>query len=100
MSYDPSRLLDALRDRMQLRNDAALARMLEVSLTTVQRVREKKAPIGASLLIRMFEVTGISIRDLRDLMGDRRSKYRLADSTWANENRAANVAPTLTKDAP
>jgi hypothetical protein len=26
----------------------------------------------------MHEVTGMSIRDLRDLMGDRREKYRLA----------------------
>jgi len=35
---------------------------------------------GASLLIRMHEVTGMSIRDLRDLMGDRRTKYRLSDA--------------------
>jgi hypothetical protein len=37
-------------------------------------------PVGASLLIRMHEVTGMSIRDLRDLMGDRRTKYRLSDA--------------------
>ena len=36
--------------------------------------------MGASLLIRMHEVTGMSIRDLRDLMGDRRTKYRLSDA--------------------
>jgi hypothetical protein len=28
----------------------------------------------------MHEVTGMSIRDLRDLMGDRRTKYRLSDA--------------------
>jgi hypothetical protein len=37
-------------------------------------------PVGASLLIRMHEVTGMSIRELRDLMGDRRTKYRLSDA--------------------
>ena len=39
-----------------------------------------RLPVGASLLIRMHEVTGMSIRDLRDLMGDRRTKYRLSDA--------------------
>jgi hypothetical protein len=28
----------------------------------------------------MHEVTQMSIRDLRDLMGDRRMKYRLSDA--------------------
>jgi hypothetical protein len=28
----------------------------------------------------MHEVTQMSIRDLRDLMGDRRTKYRLSDA--------------------
>jgi hypothetical protein len=28
----------------------------------------------------MHEVTEMSIRDLRDLMGDRRTKYRLSDA--------------------
>ena len=37
-------------------------------------------PVGASLLIRMHEVTEMSIRELRDLMGDRRTKYRLSDA--------------------
>jgi hypothetical protein len=31
-------------------------------------------------LIRMHEVTDLSIRELRDLMGDRRTKYRLSDA--------------------
>jgi hypothetical protein len=50
-------------------------------------------PVGASLLIRMHEVTGMSIRDLRDLMGDRRTKYRLSDAQGrpkAEEKPAAN----------
>jgi len=31
------------------------------------------------MLIRMHEVTELSIRELRDLMGDRRTKYRISD---------------------
>jgi hypothetical protein len=79
-TYDPNRLLDALLEKMSLKNDAALSRMLEVAPPVISKIRHRRLPIGASLLIRMHETTGMSIRDLRDLMGDRRTKYRLSDA--------------------
>lgn len=79
-SYDPNRLLDALLEKMNLKNDAALSRMLEVAPPVISKIRHRRLPIGASLLIRMHETTDMSIRDLRDLMGDRRMKYRLSDA--------------------
>lgn len=78
LQYNPNHLLDTLLGKMQLKNDAALSRMLEVAPPVISKVRNYRMPIGASLLIRMHEVTGLSIRDLRDLMGDRRTKYRMA----------------------
>ena len=51
-----------------------------VVLPCESRVCSPQSLVGASLLIRMHEVTGMSIRDLRDLMGDRRTKYRLSDA--------------------
>ena len=77
-SYNPNRLLDTLLERMHLKNDAALSRALEVAPPVISKIRHKCLPVGASLLIRMHEVADISIRDLRDLMGDRRNKYRLS----------------------
>jgi hypothetical protein len=79
-TYDPNHLLDTLREKMKLKNDAALSRMLEVAPPVISKVRHRRLPVGASLLIRMHEVTGMSIRELRDLMGDRRTKYRLSDA--------------------
>ena len=79
-SYNPNHLLDVLLGKMQLKNDAALSRMLEVAPPVISKIRHHRLPVGASLLIRMHEVTGMSIRDLRDLMGDRRTKYRLSDA--------------------
>lgn len=78
-SYDPNRLLDTLLEKMSLKNDAALSRALEVAPPVISKIRHRRLPVGASLLIRMHEYTGISIRELRDLMGDRRTKYRLSD---------------------
>lgn len=79
-SYDPNRLLDTLLEKMNLKNDAALSRMLEVAPPVISKIRHRRLPIGASLLIRMHETTGMTIRELRDLMGDRRTKYRLSDA--------------------
>ena len=79
-SYNPNHLLDFLLEKMTLKNDAALSRKLEVAPPVISKIRHRRLPIGASLLIRMHEVTGMSIRDLRDLMGDRRTKYRLSDA--------------------
>ena len=79
-TYNPNRVLDAIIDKLQLKNDAALSRALEVAPPVISKIRHHRLPVGASLLIRMHEVTGMSIRDLRDLMGDRRTKYRLSDA--------------------
>jgi hypothetical protein len=76
--YDPNHLLDILLGKLQLKNDAALARTLAVAPPVISKIRHQRLAVGASLLIRMHEVSNISIRDLRDLMGDRRAHYRLA----------------------
>lgn len=79
-TYDPNRLLDSLIERLKLKNDAALSRALEVAPPVISKIRHRRLPVGASLLIRMHEVSDLSIRELRELMGDRRTKYRLSDA--------------------
>jgi hypothetical protein len=77
--YDPNHLVDALLDRLRLKNDAALCRLLEIAPPMISKVRHNRLPVGASLLLRMHEVSQISIRELRQLMGDRRGKHRFSD---------------------
>jgi hypothetical protein len=78
-TYNPNHLFDRLIDKLQLKNDAALSRALEVAPPVISKIRHRRLPVGASLLIRMHEMTGMSVLELRDLMGDRRAKYRCAD---------------------
>jgi len=94
LQYNPNRLLDTLIENLRLKNDAALSRALEVAPPVISKIRHHRLPVGASLLIRMHEVTGMSIRDLRDLMGDRRTKYRLSDAQGRPkpEEKAAQAA--------
>lgn len=77
--YDPNRLLDILRENLRVKNDAALSRTLQVAPPVISKIRHRRLPVGAALLIRMHEVTGLTIIDLRYLMGDRRSKFRISD---------------------
>lgn len=79
LKYDPNHFIDQLATRLQAKNDAALCRQLEISPPLISKIRHKRLPIGASLLIRAHEVTGLAIAELRTLMGDRRRKYRIGE---------------------
>lgn len=85
-TYNPDALLDELQQRLRLKNDAALSRALEVAPPVISKIRHRRLPVGASLLIRMHEVCGMSIRDLRNLMGDRREKFRMSDKSFRPDN--------------
>lgn len=73
---DPGALLDYLLGRLQLKNDAQLSRALEVAPPVLSKLRHHRLPLGATMLIRMHEVSDISIKELRALAGDRRAKFR------------------------
>jgi hypothetical protein len=82
INYDPDNLLDTLIKQLHLKNDAALSRALEVAPPVISKIRHRRLPIGASLLIRMHEISDLSISDLRGLMGDRRAKFRISDQQF------------------
>ncbi len=82
INYDPNHLLDSLIEKLHLKNDAALSRALEVAPPVISKIRHRRLPVGASLLIRMHEVSELSIRELRELMGDRREKFRISDKQF------------------
>lgn len=60
-------LLDAVMAKLGLKNDAALARTLEVAPPVISKIRHGRLPVGATLLIRMHEVTDIAIRELKSI---------------------------------
>lgn len=77
-AFSPARLLDRLIELLQVKNDAELSRALEVSPPIVSKLRHNKSVLGPALLIRMHEVSGLTIRDLRYLAGDRRRLVRMS----------------------
>jgi hypothetical protein len=70
--YDPDLLLDTLMRLLGVRNDRQLAIRLGVQPSQICKIRKRNLSVAASLLISMHEETGLSLRQLRALMGDYR----------------------------
>lgn len=85
--YNPDNLLDVLINHLKVKNDAGLARALEVAPPMISKIRHRRFGISAGILIRMHEVSGLSIRELRDLMGDRRVKFRISAEQFKPSTR-------------
>lgn len=79
-TYDAEHLLDSVIDKLDLKNDAALAQALEITAQDILEIRAMRKPIDAALLIRMHELTGLDIDRLRHMLGDRRQRFRLDES--------------------
>ena len=89
--YDPNRLLDAIIEAVGLKNDAALSRALAVEAPVISKIRHRKLPIGGTLLIRMHEISHLSIKELRSLMGDRRNKFSILPVSPVRKERRGAV---------
>jgi len=75
--YNPNQLLDTLIARLHLKNDAGLSRALDVARPILGGIRHGTLGVGVWLLQRMAEISDLSISDLRQLMGDQRSRLRV-----------------------
>lgn len=60
-------ILDALITRLKVRNDAQLSKALHIDPAMVCKLRSKKTGLSASLIIRMHDVSGMSVNELRAL---------------------------------
>lgn len=70
MSYTKENiLLDVIIEQLGLKNDAALARLLEVSPPVVSKIRSSVTPIGPWLVIRIHEVSRMSVREIKAVLG-------------------------------
>lgn len=66
-SFVANILLDTLIEKMGLKNDAELCRVLEVQPPIISKIRHRKLAVGATILLRMHEKSDLSIRELKEL---------------------------------
>lgn len=68
-SYTPNRLINRVAAMLELERDAHLARVLNVYPSDLSRMRSRQRFIDAEMMIRIHDVTGLSIEEIRELMG-------------------------------
>lgn len=61
-------LMDKLILSMSLKNDAGLARVLEVAPPVISKIRHGHLPVGATLLISAHEESGLSIKSMKAIL--------------------------------
>ena len=99
--YDPSNLLNALSQRLKLRNDVELSKSLHLSKALIALIREGRRPVSGAILIVMHEVSALTINELRALMGDRRGSCRMANGRLRQTIRqTSGVASSRPVEAP
>jgi hypothetical protein len=65
----PNALLDFVIEHLELKNDAALSRALQVAPPVISKIRHGHLPIGNNMLCRISEATGIMVGALREWAG-------------------------------
>lgn len=77
LHYAPNRLLDAVSAWLSASNDRQLSRLLQISLPVIQGIRSGRISLSPSLLMLMADAVGKTADELRQVLGDRRSKARM-----------------------
>ncbi|GIZ52282.1 helix-turn-helix domain-containing protein [Noviherbaspirillum aridicola] len=78
-NYTPNHMLDTLMEKLEVGSDAALARVLKIPPSTISKIRHKQVAVNSALLLAAHEATDLSIRELRLLMGDVKTRYWLGN---------------------
>lgn len=83
-TYDPKMLLDFLRKTLSIETDAKLAAKFGVGAALISKIRHGTHDISSEFLIKIHDVTGVTIIGLREIMGDRRRKHRYRKNKNSN----------------
>jgi len=58
-------VLDLAIERNRLKNDAALARLLEIAPPVVSKLRHDRLPVGPSIILSLVELAGLTLEEVR-----------------------------------
>lgn len=61
-------LLDQLIAKFKLKNDAAIARTLDVGPPVISKIRNRVLPVSDGMILRIHERMGVSVANIRALI--------------------------------
>ncbi|NEX60138.1 helix-turn-helix domain-containing protein [Noviherbaspirillum galbum] len=68
--YDPGgeRLLNLLMEKLGITTDRALSRTLDVDTATLSRIRNRRTPVPAAMIVKMLEITDLSVHEIKAVL--------------------------------
>ena len=74
-AYSPSDLLDELKTLLNLKNDLSFSKKFGFSPAHISKLRHKKAVVTPHFLLRIHDISQISISDHKKMMKDNRKFF-------------------------
>lgn len=68
LDVDDEEVLDWVKWRFRIFSDKELAMVLEMSTSTISKIRRNNMPLGAVILLRILDLTGIRLRGPSNLI--------------------------------
>jgi plasmid maintenance system antidote protein VapI len=62
------KLLDAVKERYAIKNDAELSRKLDVPPPTISKIRSGKVNVSADMILRIHETFDMQVKEIRELL--------------------------------
>lgn len=62
------KLLDTLKEKYELKNDAEISRRLEVTPPIISKIRNGKTGVSAEIILKIHENLGMPVADIRALL--------------------------------
>jgi len=62
------KLLDAVKERYAVKNDAELSRKLDVPPPTISKIRSGKVNVSADMILRIHETFDMPVKEIRELL--------------------------------
>lgn len=74
-AYSPSDLLDKLMILFNLKNDLSFSKKFGFSPSHISKLRHKRTVISPNFLLRIHDISQISISELKKMMKDKRKYF-------------------------
>jgi hypothetical protein len=76
-AYDPKALIAHVKKALGIKKDSDLVKLVGFNASVISKVRHKRKLLSAELLLAFHDLTGLSVQEMRWVMGDReRYDYR------------------------
>lgn len=68
--YDANKLLDEVKQRLNIKSDAELSRVLRVTPPMISKIRHRMLAFSPHLMLRLTELCGMTYAEMREITGE------------------------------